>query len=166
MQILVRDADGFVLNSTVFNNLYEYEYQLSEGIDEGVFSQEYYTIHDVDLTPTTDKSIEGFIKLYFYKDGKLTFKYSATSEVDRLIEDYKEQLASTDYIIIKAYERTIMQQPEDPQYDYETIAVQRQALRDKINELEQMKKDYPTIQTYKPEYLKPTNPTEQEYDKE
>ena len=29
-----------------------------------------------------------------------------------------------------------------------------------------MKKDYPTIQTYKPEYLKPTNPTEQEYDKE
>ena len=59
-----------------------------------------------------------------------------------------------------------MQQPEDPQYDYEAIAVQRQALRDKINELEQMKKDYPTIQTYKPEYLKPTNPTEQEYDKE
>lgn len=166
MQILVRDADGFVLNSTVFNNPYEYEYQLSEGIDEGAFSQEYYTIHDVDLTPTTDKSIEGFIKLYFYKNGELTFKYSATSEVDKLIEGYKEQLASTDYIIIKAYERAIMQQPEDPQYDYEAITAQRQALRDKINELQQMKKDYPTIQTYKPEYIKPTNPIEQEYDKE
>ena len=166
MQILVRDADGFVLNSTAFNNLYEYESQLSEGIDEGAFSQEYYTIHDVDLTPTTDKSIEGFIKLYFYKDGKLTFKYSATSKVDKLIEGYKEQLASTDYIIIKAYERTIMQQSEDPQYDYEVITAQRQALRDKIIELQQMKKDYPAIQTYKPEYLKPTNPIEQEYDKE
>lgn len=157
MQILVRDADGFVLNSTAFNNQQEYEMQLLDGVNEKIFSEEYYTIYNVDLTPDTDEEIKGFLKLYFYKDNKLTCKYSATPEVDKIIKGYEDQLASTDYIIIKAYEKRLMNQEVDSQYDYESITAQRQLLRDKINELRQLKENNPTIVTYKPEYMKPKN---------
>ena len=103
-----------------------------------------------------------FIKLYFYIDDKLVCKYSATSEIDEIIENYERKLASTDYIIIKAYESNLLSKSLDPQYDYDKIAVDRQNLRDKINSLRQLKMDNPTIVTYKPEYMKPT----EQYDKE
>lgn len=162
MQILVRKADGFVLNSHIFNNPIDYNNQINNGIDLEVYSQEYFDIYDTNITPDTDENVEGFIKLYFYIDGKLVCKYSATSEIDEIIENYERKLASTDYIIIKAYESNLLSKSLDPQYDYDKIAVDRQNLRDKINSLRQLKMDNPTIVTYKPEYMKPT----EQYDKE
>lgn len=156
MQILVRKADGFVLNSYIFNNPTDYNNQINNGIDLEVYSKECFDTYYVDITPDTDENVEGFIKLYFYIDNKLVCKYSATSEIDKIIENYEKKLTSTDYIIIKAYENKLLNKSLDPQYDYDKIATDRQNLRDKINSLRQLKIDNPTIVTYKPEYMKPT----------
>ncbi len=155
MEILVREADGYVLNSSALNYAFEYEDQLRNGVREYVYEREYYTKHEVDLTPETDEAIPGFVKVYFYNDGELTCRYSATSEVDDIIKDYEAQLSATDYIVVKAYERALTNQPADTQYDYEEVAASRQALRDKINELRTLKEKYPTIETYREDYMKP-----------
>lgn len=55
-----------------------------------------------------------------------------TAEVDRL----KEELTSTDYQIIKSYEYTLADQPLP--YDISTLHAKRQAIRNRINELEQL----------------------------
>lgn len=155
MKILVRDADGYVLNSTVFDTWAEYRQMEREGVDEGVFSREYFKAYDVDLTPDTDECIAGFRKRYYYNDGVLTLKYSATNEVDEILKGYEDELASTDYIIVKAYERVLTNQPTDTQYDYEAVMASRQALRDKINELREMKEKYPAFSTYDESLMRP-----------
>lgn len=157
MKIYVRDADGYVLNSYAFNSQMDYDHSLEEGVNERIFEREYYKVYDVDLTLDTDEAKEGFCKKYYYNDGVLTLKYSATGEVDEILKGYEDELASTDYIIVKAYERVLTNQPTDTQYDYEAVMTSRQALRDKINELREMKEKYPTIVTYNEEYMRPIN---------
>ena len=56
---------------------------------------------------------------------------------------------------MKAYERVLTNQEADTQYDYEAVMTSRQALRDKINELRELKEKYPTLYMYHEEWLKP-----------
>lgn len=162
MEILVRKADKYVLNSTIFNNEFDYQDQIKNGIPYAVYSQEDYDIHNVE--DPSDENIDGFIKQYFYIDGKLICKYSATERIDTIIKQKEDELASTDYIIVKAYESNLLGELASDQYDYEKIAQDRQTLRDEINRLRDLKAANPTIEIYKPEYLKPV--TEEQNDKE
>lgn len=146
-----------MLNSYVLNSRFMYEEQEREGINEAIYEREYYRIYDVELTPDSDKVIEGFAKCYYYKDGVLTCRYSATGEADDIIKGYEEELAATDYIIVKAYERVLTGQAADTQYDYAEVMSERQALRDKINELREMKEANPPIVTYREDYMRPIN---------
>lgn len=71
--------------------------------------------------------------------AKITWKSKSDFEVEKAqqeIEQLKNQLAETDYQIIKCseYQLARLELP----YDIETLHVERQALRDKINELEQI----------------------------
>lgn len=162
MEIVVRKADGYVLNSSIFNFDFDYQNQLNNGIDYNIYEQEYYDVYDVEIP--NDESIDGFIKQYFYIDGELVCKYSATEKLDAILKQKEDRLASTDYIIVKAYESNLLGELASDQYDYEKIAQDRQALRDEINRLRDLKAANPTIETYKPEYLKPV--TEEQNDKE
>lgn len=55
-----------------------------------------------------------------------------TAEIDRL----KSELTATDYQVIKSYEYTLA--GEQPPYDLEKLHSERQLLRNRINELEQL----------------------------
>ena len=55
-------------------------------------------------------------------------------QVTAQIKDLKEQIASSDYKVIKTYEYTLL--GEQTEYDMEAVHAERQALRDQINTLE------------------------------
>ena len=51
------------------------------------------------------------------------------------IAEFKEELASTDYQIIKCFEYSLMK--KELPYDLDSLHAKRQTMRDKINELEE-----------------------------
>ena len=56
------------------------------------------------------------------------------SQVTAQIDDLKDQIAASDYKIIKTYEYALL--GEQTEYDMEAAHAERQALRDQINDLE------------------------------
>ena len=56
------------------------------------------------------------------------------SQLTAQIEDLKEQIAASDYKVIKTYEYALL--GEQTEYDMEAVHAERQALRDQINSLE------------------------------
>lgn len=148
MKIAVRKADNYVLNSDMFNSNYP-----KGDFEESAYSREDYEVFEVE--DPKDEEREYLIKRYFYRDGKLICTYYVSSEVDEEIERCQTKLNSTDYIIIKASEQLLLHSNTPTEYDYETIARERQLLRDRINELRQLKIDYPFTSMYIEEYLKP-----------
>lgn len=97
-----------------------------------------YTEEDV---PTAELSEFQSQELRYLDEGYQIIGYyetvdnspeKVTAEIDRL----KEELTSTDYQIIKSYEYTLTDQPLP--YDISTLHAKRQAIRNRINELEQL----------------------------
>lgn len=82
---------------------------------------------------------EGYIvRVVPYDDGdKIAYKYETVFDVQKLrrdIEANKEALTASDYKIIKCYEASLLGDPLP--YDIESLHVERQGFRDKINALE------------------------------
>lgn len=82
---------------------------------------------------------EGYIvRVVPYDDGdKIAYKYETVFDVQKLrrdIEANKEALTASDYKIIKCYEASLLGDPLP--YDIESLHVERQGFRNKINELE------------------------------
>lgn len=82
---------------------------------------------------------EGYVvRIVPYDDGdKIAYRYETVFDVQHLrrnIEAQKEALTASDYKVIKCYEASLLGQPLP--YDIEGLHVERQACRDKINELE------------------------------
>lgn len=79
---------------------------------------------------------EDNISDYLYQDGE--YVYSPLPEVEPTVEqqiaELKEQLSATDYKVIKCSEAQLAGEPMP--YDVAELHTERQALRDKINELE------------------------------
>lgn len=61
-------------------------------------------------------------------------KQEQIRQVTAQINDLKEQIATSDYKVIKTYEYTLL--GEQTEYDMEAVHAERQALRDQINTLE------------------------------
>lgn len=82
-----------------------------------------------------DSLPEGNISDYLYVEGEyvhdpIIHVVSASEQIAQL----KEELSSTDYKIIKCSEASLV--GEELPYDVQALHAERQALRDKINELE------------------------------
>ena len=87
----------------------------------------------------------GMIPLYKWENGEVIKRTEEEIEADRKIantptieqqiESLKQQLSATDYKIIKCSEAQLL--GEELPYDIASLHAERQALRDKINELEQ-----------------------------
>lgn len=78
---------------------------------------------------------DGNIYDYLYQDGQ--YIYSPTEveiPITQQIAELKAELSSTDYKIIKCSEAQLV--GEELPYDIVALHAKRQALRDKINELE------------------------------
>ena len=80
-----------------------------------------------------------FIEL---KEGYINGKYVITLKDEKCIKDitfFKQQLSESDYKVIKNMEAQLVN--EELPYDSVTLHTERQALRDKINELEELLKN-------------------------
>jgi hypothetical protein len=94
---------------------------------------------------TSDEFDEPFTYYEKGEDNKIYQRWSVeknnTSRIKERIQSLKEDLLSTDYMIIKAYEAKIAL--SDAPYttdELETIIQRRQATRNRINELEELLK--------------------------
>lgn len=84
------------------------------------------------------------------EDGDYEYKYTAVvsvAKIEQSIAQLKQQLADTDYKVVKNMEyQMAMMSSSEPNaiildlYDAQELHNERQALRDKINELEQLLK--------------------------
>jgi hypothetical protein len=78
------------------------------------------------------------VKATFYDAGdRISYTYEKavdTIKVQRKIDDLKQQLADSDYKVIKSYESSLLNQPIP--YDIEVVHTKRQSVRDEINRLE------------------------------
>ena len=83
----------------------------------------------VDILP------EGNVADYLYVNGEFVYEpIIVTIPVEQQIAELKTQLESTDYKVIKCSEAQLL--GEEIPYDIVALHAERQALRDKINELE------------------------------
>ena len=80
---------------------------------------------------------EGNINEYIYENGEFVHSPLPAPEpsVEEQIAELKAQLASTDYKVIKCSEAQLA--GEEMPYDIAALHAERQALRDKINYLEE-----------------------------
>lgn len=82
-----------------------------------------------------DSLPEGNISDYLYVDGEYVYEpIIPVVSVEEQIAQLKAELSSTDYKIIKCSEASLV--GEEMPYDIVKLHEERQALRDKINELE------------------------------
>lgn len=94
---------------------------------------------EIKLTsPDIESSLDSAIPYYEEEDGIIIQKWeiieNAPFMVESEIQRIKQELAADDYKITKCYEASLLK-TEVPYNIYE-LHIQRQALRDKINELE------------------------------
>lgn len=90
------------------------------------------------------KAPEGYIvRIIPYDAGeRISFRYEQERDVTKIrkeIEDLKAQLTNSDYKIIKCYEASLI--GESLPYDITHLHRERQAIRDKINEIENTLED-------------------------
>jgi hypothetical protein len=78
---------------------------------------------------------DGFDQAHFEAAMAQKELEQAKAEAQAQIDELKVQLASSDYKVIKCMEAQLA--GEEMPYDIEAIHAERQAIRDKINELEQ-----------------------------
>lgn len=94
----------------------------------------------LDFVPSEQPQVEpGFIAVdsFEIKDGKVVQSWSVKTDpvlIQNQIEELKEQLSSTDYMITKCMEASLI--GETLPYDIEKIHAERQAIRVEINRLE------------------------------
>ena len=90
------------------------------------------------LQPEYDEEIERVKISYIESEGNIYEKLNIITDGDkvrRLIQSLKDELAATDYKVIKMYEAKLLM--EQLPYDEEELR-SRQAVRDRINELEKL----------------------------
>lgn len=138
MKIAIRKTDNFVIGGEVRIgfDLVEDKWMI-ENLDT-----EYYNIIEVE-TPKEDASIpdiikENCFKRYFYENNAFVCKYICETHIDTKIKEYEAKLNSTDYIVIKMAEAQISN-VDVSQYNFQEVSAERQLLRDKINELRNLK---------------------------
>lgn len=84
---------------------------------------------------SADEELPGYTNTYYYVDRQIVLKRIVEPEfVRQQIGWMEEELKKTDYKVIKAYEAELVGLPSP--YDFGTVHAERQAIREKINELE------------------------------
>lgn len=83
----------------------------------------------------SDEELLGHTNVYYYIDNQIVLKRIVEPEyVRQQIGWLEDELKTTDYKVIKAYEASLIGGAVP--YDFNQVHTERQAIRDKINELE------------------------------
>lgn len=86
-----------------------------------------------------DEELLGHTNTYYHIDGQIVLKRIVEPEyVRQQVEALENELSKTDYKVIKAYEASLI--GKQVPYDFNQVHADRQALRDKINSLEELLK--------------------------
>lgn len=142
MKIVRKDISGYsIYDSNAFDQ---------EIIDE-MLSNGFKELHETE--PPTDyneETMELKQEIVEREDGDYEYKYTAVisvAKIEQSISLLKQQLADTDYKVVKnmEYQMAMMSSVEPNTivldlYDAQELHNERQALRDKINELENLLK--------------------------
>lgn len=84
-----------------------------------------------------DEDILGYTNAYYYIDKQIVLKRIVEpGHVRYQIDRLENELKSSDYKVIKAYESSLV--GGTVPYDFNQVHAERQAIRDKINELENL----------------------------
>lgn len=124
----ITQSDGSVIEQTVSvaAQIAELDLSVWMPVDE---------IDESKLEPTT---VENVVRIVPYvNEGRISFRYEEvfdTYKYRQQIEALKEQLAESDYQVIKCYEANLV--GETLPYDIKELHKNRQAIRDNINNLE------------------------------
>lgn len=127
-------------------------YTISETIDEYLFDLGYKPVHGGIIPDEYDEDTMELKKdIVEREDGDYEYKYTAhvsVAKIEKSISLLKQQLADTDYKVVKnmEYQMAMMATSEPNQiildlYDPKELHDERQVLRDKINELENLLKE-------------------------
>lgn len=111
------------------------KYALNLSSENRILSATYEKYAPVNA-PLVDNLPDGDIADYLYDDGEYVYSPlpKPNYEVQEEIASLKAELESTDYKIIKCSEAQLV--GEELPYDIVALHTERQALRDRINELE------------------------------
>ena len=96
-------------------------------------------VEEPNFTDIHCEEFETIVNIPFDAGDKIKFnceKKLDKTKIDYKISELKQQLADSDYKIVKCYEATII--GDELPYDIETLHEERQAIRDEINRLESM----------------------------
>lgn len=86
---------------------------------------------------SSDQEVLGYTNTYYYENDKIVLKRIVEPEfICQQIGWLEDKLKETDYKVIKAYEASLVGEPIP--YDFKQVHAERQAIRDKINELEKL----------------------------
>lgn len=140
MKIAIRLNDGYVLNSDMLTPSGPHAAEDTDLVslyetDNFVFDED-FTIIEIDALPRQEDKRYFYAKYYVINneiiiDGYAIRPFAARDRINEL----KKQLAETDYKVAKAYEAYLIN--TEPEYDMTQVHIERQAMRDEINELEQ-----------------------------
>lgn len=142
MKIVRKDISGYsIYDSNAFDQ---------EIIDE-MLSNGFKELHENEsLIDYDEETMELKQDIVEREDGDYEYKYTAVisvAKIEQSISLLKQQLADTDYKVVKnmEYQMAMMSSIEPNTiildlYDPQELHNERQALRDKINELEQLLK--------------------------
>lgn len=132
MKIAVRKSDGYILNGFMIYcevphcGEYEEYKPLFEGEDYSEYEVSYLPEYDIKEMTLVD---------FYYQNGIFSVKYTPNKVcINKEITRLKAELSGSDYKIIKSYEASLLDIGQE--YDLNEVHAARQAIRDKINELE------------------------------
>lgn len=115
-------------------------YTISETIDEYLFDLGYKPVHGGIIPDEYDEdTMELKKEIVEREDGDYEYKYTAVisvAKIEQSISLLKQQLADSDYKVVKNMEA--LQCNLELPYKPNELHNERQAIRDKINELEQL----------------------------
>jgi hypothetical protein len=98
-------------------------------------------VEEPNFTDIHFEEFETIVDIPFDAGDKIKFNYEKKldkTKIDYKILELKQQLADSDYKIVKCYEASMLS--NDLPYDIETLHTERQAIRDEINRLEDLLK--------------------------
>lgn len=114
--------------------------QKTISIDEQIASlpPEYKPIDPIDESRQTTSREDYTIRIIPYDAGdRISFRYVEVPDLQKVrneINTLKESLNNSDYKVIKCYEASLC--GEEMPYDIKAVRSERQAIRDKINQIE------------------------------
>lgn len=137
MDIIVDKRTGYIVNPETLTTGENLDIlNIFRNVDGKIFIPNHLEVINInDIRSYPDKPFH--YKHYYYVGGEVECRYILSTDlVEKEIDRLKKELTDSDYIVIKSYEAAMI--GKSVEYNMSDIHDTRQAIRDKINELEEL----------------------------